>query len=97
MKGSIMANDEEANDDLVTRLVPGQSGAVEPAEAEPLAAVAAGAALATSIRVVNRAMIKSGEPDEPIPQCIVKIGTGAGQVTGLTLTAATGGLTARRP
>ncbi len=77
--------EEEANDDRVVRLKRGSRPPDADIETSEQASLgpddAAALAFATTIRVVNRAMIKSGEADVPVPACTVKIGTGAGQVT----------------
>jgi N-acetylmuramoyl-L-alanine amidase len=80
--------DGEADDELRRRLPvdwPERVKAAEAAEklASP-AAMAADAAAGATFRVVNRAMIKAGQADEPVAGCTIAVGTGAEEVRGQT-------------
>jgi N-acetylmuramoyl-L-alanine amidase len=81
-KGDIEAG--EANDDRVIRLKPASKTWTEATDIAFDHFIAEAAVAATMIRVVNRGMIRAGEPDVPVPSCTVKVGAGAGQVTAQT-------------
>lgn len=73
-------HEEEANDDLRTRISPDSVQMLASEEGIAAAAVSA----PVQLRTINRAMIKAGQADVSVGNCLVQIGVGQHEARGTT-------------